>query len=381
MTIGSTPNPNPNNLPFLTVDGVHETDIFAYAPVIATDRITWTGPKDFDASIIVDYLPGPAWTRQWSDGDHRIWVPAGTGQDSRIIIKQWLASHDVPESGMRIYADTTYRDLSLIPDDLLDGLYHAAVEWLYSRNIAVRHRIMAEFDIDDEDVKQELFFWVRDYTDRYDDTRIGTGARARRKTTARPTAPLNYLGYLQGRVKSWPQDAARAHFSRGHVDEQLAMHRARDQFQSTHGREPSTDELAAALSVTANEVRRRQATIDTLSNFRNYIPISTITHDADERPEAVDVSDTVTDDQPASIDFTEAAALTRAIMNSVTGGKQAGERRDVDVLGLHCLFATTWAGMRTTSVASTLQAAPKTVSTALDRVQVRLAAALTSDQD
>ena len=56
-----------------------------------------------------------AYTRQWSDGQHRVWVPEGQGYEARERIRAWCAAHEVEAVNIRVEAKVPFRDLDQIP--------------------------------------------------------------------------------------------------------------------------------------------------------------------------------------------------------------------------------------------------------------------------
>lgn len=334
-------------LPDLVVDGVPESDIWAYAPVMDCDRVHWDTIEPFDPAEVLPHLDMPAWTRTWSDGQCRVWVPAGSGYDARESIRTWCADADVEIVNARVEAGVTYRDIDSIPAPLRAGLFQAAVEWLYPRMVQVRRRLVTDLDlVEDDDIPAMMYLFVSDHADRFDSGRAGRNGT------------LNFLAFLVGKMKTWPQDLARAAYGRTAVADRLAMNRAVDALTENAGRHPSEADVADALGITVAELRRREAAIVTLSSFRHYDSITLGDDGAEERlPASDDVTQT-------TIDYARDAALTRAVINAVSS---SGVRHAEDPLALAALYLTFWEGLTRADAARDLGVMPKTVAAATAR--------------
>ncbi len=347
-------------VPNLVVRGSDESDILAHAPAMVCDRVHWQTVDDFDPARLLPDLPMEAYTRQWSDGQHRVWVPVGRGYEARELIKAWSVAHQVEAVNVRVETGVPFRNLALIPDPLLPELVAAAVDWLYPRSYAVRHKIVADLDlIDDQDVRSMMYLFVSDHADRYD-----AGRQGRNGT-------LNFLAFMIGKLATWPQDASRSAFGRGVVSDRVALHRAVDAVAAAEQRTPTEDELAAALHTSVTDLRRREQAIATLSSMRNYQSLVV------GGPE-VDVLDAVqvaadTDVESDATAYDTKAQLTRAIMSAVNDPASTG-RRAQDPLALAAVYLTFWEDLARPEVARELEILPKTAAAAVQRVLLRLEA-------
>ncbi|MFM7065175.1 MAG: hypothetical protein ACKO04_17075 [Actinomycetes bacterium] len=353
-TIVTSTNRIGRRVPNLVVDGRDETEILAFAPPMVCDRVHWDTVDDFDAAQSLPALDMPAWTRQWSDGQHRVWVPAGSGYEARDLIRQWCVDHGVEAVNLRVEAGVPFRDLSLIPGPLLADLIGAAVDWLYPRLYAIRRKLVADLDlIDDEDVRSMMYLFVHDHADRYDAGREGRNGT------------LNFLAFMIGKLRTWPQDAARNAYGRMVVGDRIALVRAEDAIAAAEQRPATEAELAEALKTTVTDLRRREQAISTLSSLRNYQSLVTGATDGD-------LMDTVqvADDVDVEFDATQHernAQLTRAIMAAVNH-PEAGGRRPQDPLALAAVYLSFWEGLTRPEVATELDVLPKTAAAAVTRV-------------
>ena len=345
-------------VPDIVVRGIHERDILGLAPAATCDRIHWDTVEAFDIAPLIADLGPTARTRQWSDGQHRVWVPAGEGFEVRERIRQWCAAREVEPVNLRVEQSVPFRDLEAIPDGLFPELVAACVDWLYPHTYAVRHRIVAELDlIDDDDVRSLMYLFVHDHADRYDADRLGRNGT------------LNFTAFMFGKIRTWPQDAARTRFGRAVISDRIALHRARESALSTFGRDATEGERADALGVSVTELRRREDAISTLSSMRNYQELLGGETDLDawsgvQVPDDVDVAD-------EAISYERDAAVTRAVIDAVSQSTP-GSRRDQDPLALAAVYLTFWEGLNRAEVARELDVLPKSASAAIGRVMERL---------
>jgi hypothetical protein len=345
-------------VPNLVVRGVDELDILAHAPALVCDRVHWQTVDEFDPRTMLDDLPMEAWTRRWSDGQHRVWVPAGRGYEARESIKQWCIEREVEAVNVRVEPGVPFRNLDLIPDPLLPELIAAAVHWLFPRSFAIRRKIVADLElIDDQDVRSMMYLFVSDYADRYDAGREGRNGT------------LNFLAFLIGKLATWPQDAARTAYGRNVISDRVALHRAVDVIAATEQRPPTEDELAGALGTSITDLRRREQAISTLSSMRNYQSLVV------GGPES-DVLDTVqvasdSDVETEATGYDRNAQLTRAIISAVDDPTSTG-RRAQDPLALAAVYLTFWEDLSRSEVARELEVLPKTAAAAVQRVLQRV---------
>ena len=347
-------------LPTLEVRGLDETEIFAYAPTMACDRVHWDTVDDFDPIDVMGALDMPCWTRRWSDGQHRVWVPEGQGYQAREVIREWCQEHEVEAVNLRVEPGVPFRDLDQIPGTLLPELLAAAVDWLYPRMYAVRRKLVADLDlIDDQDVRSMMYLFVSDHVDRFD------GGREGRNGT------LNLLAFLIGKLRNWPQDAARSAYGRGVISDRMMLTRTADEIAAMEQRPATEAELATALKTSVTDLRRREHAIQTLSGMRNYHSLTTGAMDADDM-DAVQVADDVDVEFDATA-HARSAQLTRAIMAAVNNPESTA-RRAQDPLALAAVYLSFWEDLGRPDVARELEVLPKTAAAAVSRVLESVAA-------
>jgi DNA-directed RNA polymerase specialized sigma subunit len=335
-------------LPDLTVNGITETEIFALAPVMRCDRVYWTTDAALDVAELLAELPYTAWTRRWSDGTHRVWVPEGHGDSARDDIRERCVTRGIEPVNLRVEKGVPFRDVSLIPDALLADLVATCVDWLIPHTTSIQRRLVAEIPgVDEDDVRGMMYLFVHDHLDRFDSGRQGRNGS------------LNFTAFILGKMRNWPQDLARATFGRTTVNDRVALQQVRDEFASTLGRAPTEWERAEALGLSVTDLRAREEAVSGLLSLRYADPILA-------GADGVDVVDEDADVTHAAMDQSMRAALTSAIMAAVFDPDGSG-RRSVDPLGLAVVYLMFWEGLTRTEIAEQLGVLPKTVTAALNR--------------
>ncbi len=342
-------------VPNVTVRGIDETEIFGYAPLLDCDRVHWDTVDDFDPRSLLADLPMDAYTRRWSDGQHRVWVPNGRGFEARELIKAWCEAHEVEPVNMRVECKVPFRNLELIPGSLFQELVAATVDWVYPRSYSIRRRIVTDLDlVEDQDVKSMMYLFISDHADRYDAGRIGRNGT------------LNFTAFIIGKLRTWPQDAARTAYGRTVVGDRVAINKMADRFIASEQRLPSEGELAEAMNTSVTDLRRREQAIHELSGMRNYTSLAVSSNDADRVDQVQVASDA--DVEADVADYGRSAALTSAILEAVSSPSGPRTRRSQDPLALAAVYLSFWEGLSRPEVARELDVLPKTVAAALTRV-------------
>lgn len=322
-------------IPDLEVEGRSEQEILAFAPVMTCDRVHWSGP-DLDLTALAAALSMQAWTRQWSDGVHRIWVPVGAGRQAREEIAAVTTTHN-----LRVDGSVAFRDLEAVPRGLIPALVAAAVDWLYPRTGPIRRKLVADLDlVDDEDVRPMMFLFVWDHLDRFDPRHGGR------------LGSLNLGAYLLAKMRMWPQDAARAAYGRTVVEDQHAVNRAFEAFVHDWHRVPSERELALAAGLDVEELRRRRRNAALLARTRFTDVIG---------DEAHGVRDDV-DVEAEAMRHAQDADLTRALLGAAS-----------TPLALAATYLSFWQECTRSEVAEALQVSPKVAGAAITRTVSQLA--------
>ncbi len=340
-------------VPNLVVRGMDEREVLAYAPAMVCDRVHWDTVDEFDARRLLPDLGMVAYTRQWSDGQHRVWVPQGRGYEAREIIRDWCERHEVEPVNVRVELNVPFRDLDSIPSPLFPELVSAAVDWLFPRTYSIRRRIVADLDlIDDQDVRSMMYLFISDHADRYDADREGRNGT------------LNFLAFMLGKLRTWPQDAARSAYGRNVVSDQVALHRMADRIAADEHRLPTEGELADALNTSVTDLRRREHAIASLSSVRNCRSLVV-------GPQDADLIDTVQvasgeDVEADATSYLRSADLTRAILGAVNDPTSSRHRQDP--LALAAVYLTFWENLSRPEVARELEVLPKTAAAAVQRV-------------
>ena len=323
-------------VPDMVVDGLDEGQILAMAPAMVCDRVHWSTVEPLDATWILPDLPAPAYSRQWSDGQHRIWVAEGRGLEARELIKQWCIDHDIEAMNMRVEPGVPFRDVDSIPGGILQRLLLATVDWLHPRCHSVRRRIVADFDLlQDEDLRPMMYLFVSDHIDRFDSARIGRNGT------------LNLASFMLGKIRKWPQDAARAVYGRNLVDDSMHINQAIDDAVATSFRRPTEAELAERMKTSVSDLRRREQSVAEFTGMRYHDVI--VTGGGYDDLDGVDAPGDV-DVEVEATAFSVDSTLTRAIVDAVARPVSGRGSNGPDPLGLASVYLSFWGELSRMSI-------------------------------
>jgi len=358
--VTSTPSVD-HRIPDMVVGNLTEREILAMAPSMVCDRIHWSTPEPMSLTALISDLPFQARTRAWSDGHSRIWVDEGHGQQAREFIRRWCEERDIEFVNMRVESGIPFRDVGSIPGDLFAQLLLATTDWLYPRTYAIRRKLVADLElIDDDDTRSMMYLFISDHADRFDSDRVGKNGT------------LNFASFMLGKLRKWPQDAARAAWGRALVDDHMHINRAIDDSITTMHRRPTEAELAARMKTSVSDLRKRECAVAEISGMRNYESI--ITGSMGEDFEGVDTADSV-DVALDSTSFQVDAMLTKSIIDSVMSPMAARGTSSADPMALAAVYLSFWGELSRQELAAELGVLPKTAAAAVQRVITQVGAA------
>ena len=348
-------------IPDMVVGDLTEREILAMAPAMVCDRIHWSTAEPLNLTTLIEDLPLEARTRAWSDGQSRIWVNEGQGQQARELIRQWCDEHGVEVMNMRVESAVPFRDIDSIPGDLFAQLLLATTDWLFPRTFAIRRKLVADLElIDDDDTRSMMYLFISDHADRFDADRVGKNGT------------LNFASFMLGKLRKWPQDAARAAWGRTLIDDHMHLNQAIDDSIATLHRRPTESELATRMKTSVGDLRKRELAVAEVSGMRNYDSI--ITGGMGEDAQGVDAADSV-DVAHDGTSFQVDAMLTKAIIDSVMMPTATRGTSPADPMALASVYLSFWGEMTRQELASELGVLPKTAAASVQRVISQVGAA------
>jgi hypothetical protein len=348
-------------IPDMVVGDLTERDILALAPAMVCDRIHWSTAEPLDLTALIADLPIVARTRAWSDGQSRIWVEQGQGLQAREMIRQWCDEHEVEVMNMRVESAVPFRDIDSIPGDLFQQLLLVTTDWLYPRTYAIRRKLVADLElIDEDDTRSMMYLFISDHADRFDADRVGKNGT------------LNFASFMLGKLRKWPQDAARAAWGRTLIDDHMHINQAIDDSIATLHRRPTESELAARMKTSVTDLRKRETAVAEVSGMRNYDSI--ITGGMGEDADGVDAADSV-DVAHEGTSFQVDALLTKAIIDSVMEPTSTRGTSPADPMALAAVYLSFWGEMSRQELAAELGVLPKTAAASVQRVLTQVGAA------
>ena len=348
-------------IPDMVVGDLTEREILAMAPAMVCDRIHWSTAEPLNLTTLIEDLPLEARTRAWSDGQSRIWVNDGQGQQARELIRQWCDEHGVEVMNMRVESAVPFRDIDSIPGELFAQLLLATTDWLFPRTFAIRRKLVADLElIDDDDTRSMMYLFISDHADRFDADRVGKNGT------------LNFASFMLGKLRKWPQDAARAAWGRTLIDDHMHLNQAIDDSIATLHRRPTESELATRMKTSVGDLRKRELAVAEVSGMRNYDSI--ITGGMGEDAQGVDAADSV-DVAHDGTSFQVDAMLTKAIIDSVMMPTATRGTSPADPMALASVYLSFWGEMTRQELASELGVLPKTAAASVQRVISQVGAA------
>jgi len=348
-------------IPDMVVGDLTERDILAMAPAMVCDRIHWSTSEPMDLTKLIADLPLEARSRAWSDGQSRIWVDEGQGQQARELIRQWCTEHDVEVMNMRVESAVPFRDVDSIPGDLFAQLLLVTTDWLYPRTFAIRRKLVADLElIDDEDTRSMMYLFISDHADRFDADRVGKNGT------------LNFATFMLGKLRKWPQDAARAAWGRTLIDDHMHLNQAIDDSIATLHRRPTEFELASRMKTSVSDLRRRELAVAEVSGMRNYDSI--ISGGMGEDSVGVDAADCV-DVSRDGTSFQVDAMLTKAIIDSIMTPTSSRGISPADPMALAAVYLSFWGELSRQELAAELGVLPKTAAASVQRVTSQIGTA------
>jgi hypothetical protein len=183
---------------------------------------------------------------------------------------------------------------------------------------------------------------------------------------------LNFASFMLGKLRKWPQDAARAAWGRAFVDDHMHLNQAIDDSLATKHRRPTENELAERMKTTVSDLRKRERAVAEVSGMRNYDLITTGSMGEDS--EGIDASDRV-DVAMDGTSFQVDAMLTKSIIDTVIGPASTRGSAPADPMALVAVYLSFWGELSRQELALKLGVHPKTAAAAVQRVIAQVGSA------
>lgn len=233
--------------------GILEDDGWTQAPLRNHDLVHFRVAGDISCYGIQKRIGLGGIVRQDTDGLIR--VSALDGEDIYNAIKEWEEQENVGISGMRWDKNVRRRDLMDLPPQFVSELcafYGSFAHTLLRKSMtSVRKHIS-----DPDDIQQQIFIWIIDAIQRYDEQKS-----------------VPFAAYLHSSLQRWVHDLNRKSYGRAAADSELKYSRAIASFTTEFGRKPTDEELANALGETVATVREKMLTISRVNNLRSVSPL------------------------------------------------------------------------------------------------------------
>lgn len=294
--------------------GILEDDGWVKAPLKSYDLVHFKADSSLTREILHKKLGGRLALIQIDSGLYRVFSTDGQASFEKIKeIKESISAYDI--RSMRLEKDLKRRDLDDLPPLYLSDLckYYGKFAKVLLRpyNSSITKHIP-----DHDDVQQQIYLWVLDAVQRYDDSKS-----------------IPFAAYLGTSLTKWVFNLNRTSFGRSVADAELKHSRAINNFKIMHGREPKMEELAELLGEDVAAIKRDSLVINTVVNLRN---ISTIHTEESDIP--IPSNELVDDNLDALVSNT---LLSAAIITAV---KEDMKNRNAnrDLSGLLGIYYESW---------------------------------------
>lgn len=235
--------------------GILEDDGWAHAPLVEYDLLNFRANSHITLQDIQLKIGNLGKVHRMEDALFRIF--SQEGHKVYGILKEWDNEDDqVAINGLRITEKAFRRDINKLPYNYLEDFckFYGKFSYVFLRNSmsSVKKHLP-----ENDDVQQQIYLWIIDAVERYDDSTC-----------------IPFAAWLSTCLNRWVHNLNRKSHGRAVADNELKHLRAKAEFESEHGREPNLRELAMALGETIEKVSKESASIKIVANLRSTTTIN-----------------------------------------------------------------------------------------------------------
>ncbi len=291
-----------------------EDDGWVLAPLKNYDLVHFKADSKLSRQTLLNHLNLKPTLVQLDGGLYRVF--STNGEETFALVKE--LQQEFPEyeiRSMRLEQDLKRRDLGDLPPAYLSDLckYYGNFAKILLRPYKTS---IAKHIPDADDEQQQIYLWVLDAVQRFDDTKS-----------------IPFAAYLSSSLQKWVHNLNRNAFGRSVADAELRHARAINNFKTEHGRDPRVDELAEILDEDISTVKKESMVINTVVNLRNVTPIHT------EETEIPIASSELVDD---NIDKVVKNTLLSAAIVTAVREDMEDEKTPKDLTGLFGVYYDFW---------------------------------------
>lgn len=230
--------------------GILEDDGWVHAPLTNYELLNFRANSGITSMHIQERIGNRGKVTQVEDGLFRIL--SLVGQEVYDELKEWdEEDRNVGIHGLRLTKDAQRRDIHQLPAEYLSNLcdFYGKFGYVLLRNnmSSVKKHLP-----DNDDVQQQIYIWVLDAVERYDDSTC-----------------IPFAAYLHDMLQRWVHNLNRKSHGRAAADNELKHSRAIANFESKTGRYPSLQELADILDESLEKVTKDSMSIKVVSDLRS----------------------------------------------------------------------------------------------------------------
>jgi len=231
--------------------GILEDDGWVKAPLRECHLIHFKASERLTKPVLAKLVSEPMnMINLNEDGLYKIYSYDKTRTYDRVKeLKEEFPEYTI--SGIRLEANLRRRNVDELPPRYFSDMckhYGQFAKILLRGQISSIRKHLPE----DDDAQQQIYLWVIEAIKRYDDS-----------------TSIPFAAYLGTNIKKWVYDLNRKAYGRSIADKELKHSRAINEFRAKEERNPTTQELADLLNVSADEIHREKEDINTVVNLRN----------------------------------------------------------------------------------------------------------------
>lgn len=233
--------------------GMLEDDGWTHAPLKVKQLVHFRADSSVGKRDIVDILSEQ--TDDFSVSIDEAGLIRVFANDGAVIYRTLQEASklrpDYHIKGIRLSVNVKRRDREDLPPRFLDDL----CEFYGKFSVVLLRKSMSSITAhiqEPEDIQQQIYMWIMDAVERYDET-----------------SSIPFAAYLATVMNRWVFNLNRAAHGRSIADSELKHFRAVAKFENDNQRKPSIEELASLLGEPVDKVRQDAFSVNVVTNLRS----------------------------------------------------------------------------------------------------------------
>jgi hypothetical protein len=279
--------------------GITEWEGWSYAPLVSKDVVHVRPTTPIPMSVLIDAFPG--WEISESP-EGLVTISALSGAPVKEVVAEWFNTNNIYHEGVRDAKNVRRRDLGQLPKPFFEDLMRSSTSFARGL-VASRHgAAMQKLVGDNDDIDGYVAQWVLELASAFD-----------------PSLGTPFGAWLTKQLPRKIQDLGRAQHGRTAADAEILYSRAVQEYETTYGKTPSSEELRKLLKLSREEFRAKTKHLQTLQNLR-----STTTIDVDPDQPEVAIEDLKPKPEDIALAREKSQQITLALL-AASGKIKEGE--------------------------------------------------------